>query len=359
MNILVVKMSSMGDVIHALPALADAHRHIAGLSFDWVVETAFQDIPALHPLVSEVIPVGIRRWRKHWLASLRHHEINEFIHQLRQKEYDLVIDAQGLIKSAIVSTLARGPVSGFDASSARESLAPLAYRRAHRVALDQHAIDRQRQLFAAALGYTVEGPVDYGLMQGLPGQDALQDSSSIPPGESRKPMIMLLHGTTWPSKMWPLGHWQSLCRRASVEGFDVLVPAGNEFELEQAQQISADTGAKVLSGMSLSDLSVVIARCAGVVSVDTGLGHLAAALNRPLVGLYGPTDPGLTGVHGQWQKTVVSDHLSCIPCRKRNCQYAHEADSSKIYPPCFQHTTPELVWQALLSQINRVTSSRD
>lgn len=342
MQVLIVKMSSMGDVIHTLPAVIDAKRAVPDIHFHWVVEEGLQDIPAMHPAVDGVIPVAVRRWRRNWLASLRSGEIGEFTERLKHQRYDLVVDAQGLIKSAIVGMLSIGPVSGFSCLSAREPVASLTYRKSIKVEKNIHAVERQRRLFAGLLGYKVSGTADYGL-----------DSLSATGKNSRA--IMLLHGTTWESKLWPVTSWRLLSALILESGYEVVIPAGNKQETQRAELIAENSRASVLSVMGLKDLASIMASCAGAVSVDTGLGHMAVALNLPLVALYGATDPTLTGVYGEHQKVIVSDHLSCIPCRKRICRYAAEDYSSKIYPPCFEKTNPESVWQALQSQISKMS----
>ena len=333
-------MSSMGDVIHALPAVVDAKRAVPDIQFDWVVEEGFQEIPQMHPAVNEVIPVAIRRWRRNWLTSLQSGEIGDFVRRLKRARYDLIVDAQGLIKSAIVGMLSTGPVSGFSWRSLREPLAALTYSKSMEVGNDVHAVERQRRLFAGLLGYVVSGAADYGL-----------ESLGKPRKENRN--IMLLHGTTWESKLWPVESWRLLCRQILEDGYEVTIPAGNQEETRRAELIADNTRATVLSMMGLKDLALIMTGCSGVVSVDTGLGHMAAALNLPLIALYGATSPQLTGVYGAYQNVIVSDHLPCIPCKKRICRYAAEDYSSKIYPPCFERTTPESVWQALQLQIRK------
>ncbi len=338
MKVLVVKMSSMGDVVHALPAIVEARRAVPDIEFHWVVEEGFQCIPEGHPQVDEVIPVAIRRWRKNWLASLQSGEIAEFYRLLRANRYDLIIDGQGLIKSAIVGRLARGPVSGFSWLSAREPLASLTYGRSVNVKKNLHAVDRQRQLFAQLFGYEPVGPVDYGM------QLATVDSP-------RSKTIIFLHGTSWVSKLWPITYWRSLSLMALEEGYEVLIPSADEEESRRADAIAADTGATRLPSTPLAKLISIMKACSAAVSVDTGLGHVACAQGIPLVAICGATDPTLTGIRGDQQEVIVGDHLPCIPCRKRICKYPAEVDSSKIYPPCVEQITPEAVWQALQSQI--------
>ena len=164
MRVLLVKTSSLGDLIHSFPALSDAGRAIPGIRFDWLVEEGFAEVPAWHPGVLKVIPIGLRRWRRGWRKAWDSGELGEFARLLRQQRYDLVIDAQGLIKSALPAVLAHGRRAGLDRVSAREPLSALFYQRRYRVARGQHAVERVRQLFAQALAYPLPAdPPDYGL----------------------------------------------------------------------------------------------------------------------------------------------------------------------------------------------------
>ena len=352
MKILVVKMSSMGDVVHALPALADAKQENPDTEIDWVVEEGFSDIPVLHPLVDKVIPIAIRRWRKHWLKSFFNGEIGEFIAALRASNYDLIIDSQGLIKSAIVARIARGPVGGFSRNSARESLAGSTYSQSVDVDLSLHAVERQRRLFAGLLGYEVKGITNYGFR--IDGVTKFESSTHPSVAESAN-SIMLLHGTSWDSKLWPETYWRTLCKILLEAGYKVVIPSGNEIERRRAESIADNTSALLLDPMGLKEMMSIMSTCQGVVSVDSGLGHLACALDIPSVALYGATDPALTGILGPRQSVIVSDHLPCIPCKERNCRYGLEDYSGKIYPPCFEQSTPDSVWLALQSQISKAS----
>lgn len=344
MRVLIVKMSSLGDVIHTLPAVTDALDQLPGTRFDWVVEEAFRDIPAMHPAVERVISVAIRRWRGNWSGALR--EIRPSLMALREQQYDRVIDAQGLIKSALVTRLSRGPSVGFDRASAREPLASLAYDTCLAVPKGQHAVERVRQLFAGALDYPVPAGVPrYGL---LPAEVYGDEAKNV----------ILLHGTTWPSKQWPIHCWQALGDLIEADGYRVMLPFGNDEEARRAEVIAdALQSASILPRPDLARLAGIIGTSAGVVSVDTGLGHLATALGTPVVALYGPTDPALTGMHGERQTVFVGGHLPCIPCMKRTCKYRMPDDSSKIYPPCFETMTPVKVWDALKFHMD--TSNRN
>ena len=323
----------MGDVIHALPAVTEAVQRVKGMELAWIVEERLADLVRMHPSVARVIPVSIRRWRQSWWRYRE--EIRAFLAEVRDTEYDLVIDSQGLTKSGLLTVPARGEVHGYSSRSARESLAASFYQHNHDIDLNQHAVVRQKQLLAVSLGYQTGMEVDYGLRQAA--------------GSEKN--LFLLHGTAWPSKEWPLQHWQALADLMVEKGYRVLLPAGSDEERQTAETILRDRPGEVLFGRSLSELAEIIRQSAGAVSVDTGLGHLTAALGVPVVGLYGATDPVLTGVSGQGVDLIVSDYLPCIPCKKRACSFPIEEDSSSIYPPCFSQTTPERVWQALQLQI--------
>lgn len=323
----------MGDVIHCLPAVTDLLKNMPDASVDWVVEEGLQDIPALHPGVRRVIPIAIRRWRKRWLAATG--EIQNFRLDLRSESYDLVIDAQGLVKSALVAAMARGAVIGFDRKSAREPIANLFYRKRIAVAPDMHAIQRQRRLFAQVFDYQVPAELDYGLRQtkAAPSKD-----------------VVFLHGTTWKSKHWPDHYWLELAQRCAEAGYCVVLPYFDSVEQARAETIVASVdSARTLPPGSLKALGGYLNNAAGAVSVDTGPGHLSAAFNVPLVAVYGPTSPRLTGIVGPRQISLAEPVLDCAPCLNRNCQYS--PDSSNIYPPCFETVTPERVFQSLLQQI--------
>ena len=319
MRVLLVKTSSLGDVIHTLPALTDAQRAIPGIQFDWVVEEGFAEIPAWHPAVAQVIPVAIRRWRKHPLQTLRSGEWRRFKARLRETRYDLVIDAQGLLKSAWLTRYVKAPVAGFDRDSIREPLASRFYDRCYAVPRDQHALERVRQLFAQALGYSIPDLIaDYGLDR----------SQLATPGE--QPYLLFLHGTTWPSKHWPEAYWRQLAERMSEFGWAIRMPWGNAEEKARAERIAQGLpSASVLPRLNLGGVAKVVAGARACVAVDTGLGHLAAALDVPSISLYGPTLPGRVGAYGRSQV-----HL-CAP--------GPNAGKGDRHKPCFDGLSAEHV----------------
>ena len=291
MRVLLIKTSSLGDVIHTLPALTDAARAIPGIQFDWVVEEGFAEIPAWHPAVAQVIPVAIRRWRKHPWQTFKSGEWRRFKARLRETKYDLVIDAQGLLKSAWLTRYVQAPVVGLDRDSAREPLASRFYDKTYCVPKNQHALERVRQLFALALGYPLpQGIGDYGLDR------ASMADAALPP------YLLFLHGTTWASKHWPEHEWRALAEHMNSQGWAVRLPWGNDIEKARAERIASGLEhAAVLPKLNLAGVAKVIAGARACVAVDTGLGHLAAALDVPTISLYGPTLPGKVGAYGRGQ----------------------------------------------------------
>ena len=357
MRILIVKTSSLGDVVHTLPALTDAARAIPGLQADWVVEEAFAEVPAWHPAVADVLPVAVRRWRKNWTASWRSGELLACRRAIRAREYDLVIDAQGLLKSALITVQARGRTVGLSRDSIREPLASFCYQHRYSVSRAEHAVPRLRQLFASALGYQFDQhSVDYGLIGKLAAPQAEHENT-----------LLFLHGTSWPSKHWPELYWRQLAQQAGKLGFSVLLPWGSLEEQARALRIAEGLAhVTVLDRQGLSALAAVIQGCTGVVSVDTGLGHLAAALNRPNVSLYGPTNPGLSGSFGHHQLHLKAD-LPCAPCLQRSCHYQGEplydvtehGQQYQVQPPCFRAMPPAVVLghlQRLISRRRQITA---
>ncbi|MFB9084946.1 lipopolysaccharide heptosyltransferase RfaC [Erwinia tracheiphila] len=297
MQVLIVKTSSMGDVLHTLPALTDAMQALANIRFDWVVEEDFAQIPSWHPAVDRVIPVAIRRWRKHWFGSEVREQRFLFKRELQSREYNLVIDAQGLIKSAaLVTRLAKGIKHGQDSRSAREPFASWWYDRRHEINKQQHAVQRTRELFAKSLGYPQpDSQGNYaiaGHFLGTPPADALH-------------YLVFLHATTRAAKHWPEKHWRKLIELLQSSGLKIKLPWGSEPEHQRALRLAEGFDhAEVLTKLTLEQVAHTLAGSKAVVSVDTGLSHLAAALNRPNITLYGPTDPGLIGGYGRNQHVL-------------------------------------------------------
>jgi len=320
MRVLLVKTSSMGDLIHCLPALTDARQALPSLRVDWVCEESFAQIPTWHPAVDKVLPVAVRRWRKRFWPLLGNDEWQAFKQSVRQTDYDLVMDAQGLLKSAWLSRVSSVPIAGFDSASAREPLASRFYQRRFFVDKNQHAIHRLRQLFALALDYPLPvGAPDYGLSR----QAFMQQNS--------EPYLLFLHGTTWLSKHWPEPFWRTLLEQITLP---VRLPFGNAEEHARAQRLAAGLEqVQVLPPLDLNGMAQVIAGARACVAVDSGLGHLAAALSVPCLSLYGPTLPARVGTLGSHQMHLCATGVN-----------AGQGDRNK---PCFDSLSPEQVSKAL------------
>ena len=292
MRVLLIKTSSLGDVIHTLPALTDALRVNPNIRFDWVVEEGFAEIPHWHPAVDQVIPVAIRRWRKNLLQTWRNGEWSDFKKRIHQQQYDLVIDAQGLLKSAWLTRGLKAPLGGFSRKSVREPMAIYFYDRQITVGANLHAVERIRQLFAQAL--------DYPLPEQM-GEYSLQ-RERLATAAAQEQYVLFLHGTTWPSKHWPQAQWRALAEQLVEHNIAVRIPWGNASEEARAHAIAAGlAGVRVLPQLNLTGVAAQIAGARACVAVDTGLGHLAAALDVPCVSLYGPTLPGRVCAYGQGQ----------------------------------------------------------
>lgn len=342
MRILIVKLSSLGDVLHLLPALTDLHRRLPAVRVDWLVEPAFAEIPGWHPAVEQVIPIGLRQLKKSWWRAPA--ELTRLSRRLRAARYGRVIDAQGLIKSALLARLAGTGVGGLDARSAREPLSSRLYHDAFPVSWEQHAIERNRQLLAQIFDYALEGlPLDYGV-DAFRGRVLAEPLEELAPFVQR-PFLVGLHGTTWETKHWPEIYWHQLAKICALQGLRLLLPWGNAVERERAQRIQAASpaSAMVLPRLPLGRLARLLVRAEGYVGVDTGLAHLAAALGVPGVSLYGPTDPARTGVRGPGQEQLAST-LECAPCLRRRCPLPATAEG---LIPCQAALQPQEVLDAL------------
>ncbi len=294
MRILLIKMSSMGDIIHTLPAVTDATNAFPTIQFDWVVEEAFTEIPKWHKQVHRVIPIGLRRWRKKLLPAIQAGELNRFYKQLRGQAYDFVLDAQGSIKSAMTTRLGRGYRLGMDKKSARESLARLAYQKTFSVPWQQHAITRLRQLFSQALNYPLPLTSPH---YSIDKKKFYQSKLELP-----KDYVLCIPNTSCLTKQWSYHSWSLLIKEVTQWGISVFIPWGDEIEKENAQRLAQRSSlSHVLPFLSLNEIGAVIAQAKMVITVDTGFSHLAAALGVPTIVLYGPTNPLWIGTLGPSQ----------------------------------------------------------
>jgi heptosyltransferase I len=294
-RILFVKTSSLGDVVHHCPAVSDAARHLPGVEIDWVVEEPFAGIAAMHPSVRHVIPVAVRRWRGELWRPSTWSEMARFRRAVAAQRYDAVVDTQGLLKSALIGACAAGTRHGMDRASAREPLAARLYEVTHAVPRPLHAVERNRRLAAAALGYPLNGPCEYGLVAEGPLPLALGGSYAV-----------FITMTSRADKLWPEAHWVELGRALDME---IVLPWGSVPERERAERIARALSAGAVAAgarargmvprrMSLEELGRLLAHAQTVFGLDTGLTHLAAALGAPTVGIYCGSDVVLTGLYG-------------------------------------------------------------
>ncbi|WP_265946865.1 lipopolysaccharide heptosyltransferase I [Dechloromonas sp. A34] len=284
-----MKTSSLGDVIHNLPVVSDIKRHFPNALIDWCVEESFAAIPRLHPGVGQIIPVALRRWRKQLFSVATWREIGRFRQIVRASSYDAIVDTQGLLKSAVLARQARGPLSGYAADSAREPIAARFYDRHFSIAKEQHAVARNRQLAAAALGYRLENAPDYGIAATPASFDWLPAAR----------YVVFLTATSRDDKLWPEAYWQTLGQQLRGQGYTAVLPGGSSIERERATRLAAAIpGAIAAPPMNIPQLAALLAGSTAAIGVDTGLTHLAVGLKVPTVALYTATDPGLTGVLG-------------------------------------------------------------
>jgi heptosyltransferase-1 len=293
-DVLFIKTSSLGDVIHHMPAVTEARARRPDARLAWVVEEAFAPLVRLHPALDLAIPVAGRHWRQTMARPATWRSIAAFRQALRARRFDEIIDTQGLFfKSALIARYARGRRHGYDAQSIKEPAASWLYDVRHRVEWNQHAIARNRALTAQALGYAPEGPPDFGL-----------DRAHLT-GAAAAPYGILLHATARPEKQWPADNWRRLAAALGSD-VDLVIPFGTAAERERAERIASATArAQVPAHAPLDAVARLIAGASFAVGVDTGLLHLAAALGVPLVAIFTASEPGLTGPVGSGTIEVV------------------------------------------------------
>jgi heptosyltransferase-1 len=300
-EILFIKTSSLGDVIHHMPAVTEARLRRPDARFTWVVEESFAPLVRLHPAVATVITSASRRWRGelHRMATWR--EMLSLGQALRAKSYDEIIDTQGLMRTALLALYARGRSHGYDADSIKERPAAWFYDVQHKVAREQHAITRNRSLCALALGYDSAGAPDYGLDRGR----------FAPAGASS--YGILLHATARTEKEWPEAHWRALATMLAKD-IDVVLPFGTESECARAERIASGIArARIPERQPIDAVARLIAGAAVVVGVDTGLLHLAAAFGVPLVAIFSGSEPALTGPIGSGPIKVLEGRDHPVP----------------------------------------------
>ena len=339
MRILIIKMSSMGDILHTLPALSDLKRAMPQACCDWLLEEGFAGLLQNHAFINTIIPVHLRRFKGRLLQYRRSNYYQQTAHALADNHYDVIIDAQGLLKSAYFARLVSGQRCGYDWRSAREPLASLCYQRKISCDTGLHAITRSRELFAKSLGYQYDPQsIHYGLAQ--------KDSST------HSNTVVLIPGASWKNKTWPLLHWQSLATQLAQKGYNIKVAWGSEAEKQQAQQIARQANTEVLPWLDLQGMQEVLSKACAYVGVETGFSHMAAALDLPGVCLLGPTGEARHAPLGRMQISLRAD-IDCHPCYNRTCRVSAEQ------APCLEKIQPNTVLEALRGVVANTGDSYD
>jgi len=305
-NILIVRVSSLGDVVHNMPMVADILRHYPGANIDWVVEEAYTSLVRLNPSVRNVIPFALRRWRKSLLAKATRAEIRDFYHALRRVSYDFIFDTQGLLKTGVVMGMGRLATGGrrvglgnATEGSGYEGISRIFHHMSVRVDKRTHAVMRARLVAAAALGYEVQGEADFNMqMAGTP-------HDAQPAWLPATPYAVFFHGTARAAKQWAPAHWIQIAKGLSARGLTVLLPWGSEDERQAAQQLAAQMdNAQVLPKLSMMDAVILAHRATLAIGVDTGLTHIAAAFTRPTIELY--CDSPRWKTQGDWSSNIIN-----------------------------------------------------
>ena len=295
-KLLIIKTSSLGDVIHCLPVINDIRTYFPNVQIDWVAEESFADIPRMHAGVNQIFTVAMRRWKKHIFSQNTWAEISDLKKLIKQNQYDAIIDTQGLLKSALITHQANGTKYGYDKVSIREPIASWFYDKTYTISYQQHAVTRNRTLAAMSLAYAIPtNAPDYGV--------------TAPKCELPLPnqFVIALHGTSRDSKLWPVANWVDLGRELAKKNLDLVLPWATEAELARANHIAKQlANVTMLPKLSIAHIAGVIAKAQAAVGVDTGLSHLATALNIPTTAIYTDTNPVLTGVMGGAVKPAVN-----------------------------------------------------
>ena len=286
-RVLIVKTSSMGDVVHALPAVSDMLRALPGLQVDWLVEAPFAAIPRMHPGVQRVLPLAWRKWRKSLFKPETRAAMAALRAELRRERFDAVLDLQGLLKSVLWGLQARGPLLGYGYGSIREPAAALFYRRRADVPRNLQAVDRCRRLAAAHLGYALPTSApDFGIAPPAGSWSVSGPSAALIPCASR------------PEKLWPEDRWIAVGQRLQAAGLTPVLVWGNTDERQRAERIAAGCGGVVPPFLSVADTAAVLGQARQIVGLDTGFSHLGAAIGAPAIGIYCDHEPGLAGITG-------------------------------------------------------------
>ncbi|CAN5366532.1 lipopolysaccharide heptosyltransferase I [soil metagenome] len=305
MNILIVRVSSLGDVVHNMPMLADIRRNFPQANIDWVVEESYTELVRLNPLVRKVIPFALRRWRKSLLSPATRTEMRAFKEALQSEAYDYVFDTQGLLKTSVVMRMARLANGGkrvglanATEGSGYEGISRIFHMISVPVGGRTHAVMRARLVAAAAMSYGIDTPAQFNLHSA---DSALASPPWLPSGQ----YAVFFHGTARAAKQWAPANWIALAENLAARGMQVLLPWGSPAEKQTAESLAAQMrNARVLPKLSLMEAVLLAQRAALVVGVDTGLTHVAAAFERPTIELY--CDSPRWKTEGNWSPHIIN-----------------------------------------------------
>ncbi|MFA6302333.1 MAG: lipopolysaccharide heptosyltransferase I [Legionella sp.] len=335
-KVLLVKITSMGDLIQMLPALTDAAKAIPGIQFDWLAEESFKEIPSLHPAVNKIITLPYRKWKKNKKLAVQSGEVSAFLKQIRAQKYDMIIDAQSNLKSAFVSMLAKGKRYGLDKTSVREYGAHLSYHKRYSINRDQNHAQRMRQMMAMVLEYELpKTAADYGIIQ-----------NDLPILDFQLPerFVFLIPIASCANKLWPEPYWQEVVNEIVISGLDVVIPWWSQDEKERALRLQNNHPAiHLLPSLNLAQKARALSKATAAISIDTGLAHMAAALNIPNICLYGSSNPNHCGTLGYQQIHLSANAPACAPCGSSKCSYQ---EPSQYHPACMQVIQPKEVISA-------------
>jgi len=332
-KILIVKLTSMGDLIQLFPALTDAAAAIPGIQFDWLVEESFKEIPVLHPTINKIITLPYRRWKK---EGINWAEAKTFWRNLRSQRYDMVIDAQSNLKSAVVSLLAKGKKFGLDKESVREYGAHLAYSKKIAISRQQNHAERMRQLMANFL--------DYPLPQSTANYGIIKENLPVLNFDLPKKFIFINHLCSSSIRLWPEPFWSEVIDNLVASGYEIVLPWWSEEEKARLLRLKKDNPLiHAIPPLNLAEKASVLAKATAAIGVDTGLTHMAASLDIPNIAMYGPTSAQFTGVVGRDQVHLTASGPQCMPCMRTTCHYK---GPSEFNLPCMETIKPAQVLQA-------------